>query len=345
MAKLPPPTSVLAAYRKVFSQGEITKIDDLAGAGGFSGAALWRISVQENRFCLRRWPKENPTYERLLWIHGVIQITSVEFPNRLAVPHLTSDGESFLRFDGSYWELTPWLPGEANFFQHPSEAKLASAMTGLAQFHLASAKILPSSTSRVPKNVASRCGLMRWWLDGGLDRLSESLSSLSSRAWPEGKHHAELRLKKVRSLLLQQLNKSESLRQPVPILPCFRDLWHDHLLFEGDQLSGIVDYGAMDVESVASDLSRLLGSLLEDDYSRWREALACYESTRPLNGAERRLLCFYDETSVLMSGLQWLQWIFLEGRTFAEMAPIEERLQTNWRRIQHLANRSQHPPL
>ena len=55
----------------------------------------------------------------------------------LAVPIRTTEGESFVLFDGHLWELTPWMPGAADYERSPSAQKLGAAMTALAKFHLA----------------------------------------------------------------------------------------------------------------------------------------------------------------------------------------------------------------
>ena len=58
--------------------------------------------------------------------------------------------------------------------------------------------------------------------------------------------------------------------------PCIRDVWHDHILFLGDSVSGIVDYGAMAVDTVAGDIARLLGSLVGNHVADWEEGIDAY---------------------------------------------------------------------
>src|SRR5206468_3640782 len=67
-----------------------------------------------------------------------------------------------------------------------------------------------------------------------------------------------------------------------PLQPCLCDPWHDHVLFDGDRLTGIVDYGAAKVDHVSVDLARLLGSLVGDDADAWQRGLGAYRSVRPL---------------------------------------------------------------
>jgi homoserine kinase type II len=96
-----------------------------------------------------------------------------------------------------------------------------------------------------------------------------------------------------------------------PLQPCLRDVWHDHLLFEGEALTGLVDYAAVGVDSVAADLARMLGSLIEDDEQAWGIALEAYRERRPLSLDEQRLARILDSTGVIAALGGW--WRRLSG--------------------------------
>ena len=51
----------------------------------------------------------------------------------------------------------------------------------------------------------------------------------------------------------------------IRLQPALRDARPEHFLFEDDRLSGLVDFGAMGVESVAADLARLIGEWFDGD--------------------------------------------------------------------------------
>jgi Ser/Thr protein kinase RdoA (MazF antagonist) len=104
----------------------------------------------------------------------------------------------------------------------------------------------------------------------------------------------------------------------VPLQPCLRDIWHDHVLFTRSEVTGLIDANACRTESVAADISRLLGSLVTDDRVRWRFAIDVYHSVRPLALAEQGLIELLDRSGVLLNGLTWLEWICLDRRPFAE---------------------------
>src|SRR5690606_15182110 len=63
--------SVLSNYT-AFRLG--VQANRLGSGGGFSGSTLWRIRTADERdFCLRRWPAEHPSPERLTFIHSVLR--------------------------------------------------------------------------------------------------------------------------------------------------------------------------------------------------------------------------------------------------------------------------------
>jgi homoserine kinase type II len=115
-------------------------------------------------------------------------------------------------------------------------------------------------------------------------------------------------------------------RWRVALQPCIRDIWHDHVLFEGDAVSGIIDLGAMRFETVAGDVARLLGSLALDDAVAWECGIEAYKSLRPLSDIERQLIGIFDRSGTLLSGMNWLRWIYLEQRQFGNLPAIASRL-------------------
>src|SRR5687767_4919788 len=123
---------VLARYGLNSAQ---LNIEFLANAGGWSGSRLWRMKdVSGRELCLRRWPTEHPTVERLRMIHAVLGQVAFELPI-IAFPLTTTDGKTFIEQGGSLWELTGWRPGAADYRAHPNRVRLAAAMRALARFH------------------------------------------------------------------------------------------------------------------------------------------------------------------------------------------------------------------
>jgi Ser/Thr protein kinase RdoA (MazF antagonist) len=171
---------------------------------------------------------------------------------------------------------------------------------------------------------------------GGAAALRESLGG---DHWPE----LELRAKQLVSLFfavaprLQPLVERASILR-VPLQPCIRDIWHPHVLFVDDAVMGIVDFGALRPENVACDVARLLGSLARDQQADWQRGLAAFQRVRPLSDEELILVSAFDRSTVLMGGLQWLQWIYLERREFGDRAAVLERIDEFLARLATLWN-------
>ncbi|MBI3839216.1 MAG: phosphotransferase, partial [Planctomycetia bacterium] len=153
--------------------------------------------------------------------------------------------------------------------------------------------------------------------------LAELSSAITDSDWPQlasrGRQLIAL-CATVGPKLLSSLQQAASLR--VEIQPCIRDVWHAHVLFVDQEVSGIVDFGALRPENVAADIARLLGSLAADNATDWRRGLSAYQSMRPLSGDEQTLITAFDRSTVLMGGLQWLEWIYRQQRTFVSRAAV-----------------------
>src|SRR5690606_33971928 len=174
-------------------------------------------------------------------------------------------------YDGALWELTPWMPGEADFHRHPRVEKLQSAMQALASFHRA-ARHYHSTEARLGETQGFR---------ERLDRLAslkrEDAARLTDAIRTQGALTAADALAPMRRDALRWMElafaivdsildeASTLVDMIVPVQPCIRDIWVDHVLFTGDEVTGIVDFGAMRNETPAIDVARLLRSLVGAD--------------------------------------------------------------------------------
>jgi homoserine kinase type II len=112
----------------------------------------------------------------------------------------------------------------------------------------------------------------------------------------------------------------------VPLQPCIRDIWHDHVLFRGSEVTGLIDFGSLRVESVAADVARLMGSLVGDDVRRWQLGLEAYAAVRRMSDDELQLMKAFDLSTVLMAGLNWLDWIYRQRRQFSDRQAVLGRV-------------------
>lgn len=309
------------------------RIEPLGGAGGFSGAQLWKVTTEQAVLCLRRWPAEHPSPRRLAWIHAVLQRAERAGFTRAPVPIWpTGQRQSFVDAESGRWQLEPWMPGAADYHESPRPARLAAALETLAEFHRAVAG--PVQRGLAP-GIAARSEQLRDLQPSLLSRLqaaartdpSSELSALLTRYTT-----AAARCTAAAETALQA-----TLRVPFRLQPCIRDIWSEHVLFEGNRVSGIVDFGAMRIETVATDIARLLGSLAGNDSARWSAGLAAYEKVRPLEPVERAAAGAIDAANRVLSPASWFRWLLLEKRQFEDPLAARARLRGLIERLEDAA--------
>ncbi len=332
--------AVLAKYPSDF-RGR--RVEPLGSAGGMSGAQFWRITSPRGNFILRRWPTEHPSPERLQYIHAILRHAAARGCDFLPVPITTGDAQSFVRDGGYLWELAPWLSGAADYYCSPRLEKLGAAMGALAQFHIAVADFeypaVPGSAGGLNAPIRHVARLRE--LSSG--RLNELSNAIRDTMWPDLAplvHQFVAALPQVIPIALTQLEPLTNIR--LPLQPCIRDIWHDHVLFTGEKVTGLVDFGAVDIDTPATDIARLLGSFaaiplpfreglgegsaLTGRVSQtWQEGLAAYNTVRPLSPNETRAAYALDTSGPILAGCNWIRWIYIEGREFENHEQVIER--------------------
>jgi len=311
-----------------------TAVESLGAAGGFSGARFWRLHTPSGTLCLRRWPRENPSPERLEFIQAVLWHVTREGFSLVPLPRETRRHAGYVHRRGFLWELAPWMPGEADFRTNPTEEKLKAALVALAEFHRAAATFpLPHPAASPSPGIHDRCRRLRKWISGDLARLAEAIEP---GFCPELEERARRICRLAPALagnVLALLDRSSG--RGVSLQPCICDVWHDHVLFEGDRVSGLIDFGALRSENVAADVARLLGSMARDDPHLRQMGLDAYRSVRPLSETELLLTEAFDRSTVLMAALNWVDWIYRQRRVFESHAAIPGRLDETILRLEH----------
>lgn len=317
-----------------------TDVESLGTAGGFSGAQFWRLQTPRGALCLRAWPAEHPDRERLEFIHGVLKHVAAQGVVTLPVPLETTAGATFIEHADRRWQLEPWLPGEANFADRPTDERLLAAMRTLAHFHLATENYPAQQTTTGPSpGIAARIAKIHFWTD---QRITLLLQRIQSAQRPElAPVLACVRdivppYRAAAASVLRGLQALES--RDVALQPCLRDIHDGHVLFEGDEVSGLIDFGSMSIDNATCDVARLLGSLVGDDVGRRQDALTAYEEVRPLTMNDRVMIRVWDRSTTLLSGMNWLEWIFLDRRSFADYHVIGERLEKISGRLRYLSS-------
>jgi homoserine kinase type II len=222
---------------------------------------------------------------------------------------------------GRLWELQEWLPGEADYHRQPSPAKLRAACAALAQLHGAWQPTAPAASGLCPA-LTRRLEAVRAWsklVQSGWRPLApadDPVRPAAERAWGL----LPGRIDAIPDLLQRWVGRTW------PLQPCLCDIWHDHVLYDADRLTGVIDYGAMKVDHPAVDLARLLGSLAPDDAAGWAVGLAAYREVRPFTAEEEKLAKALDATGTIAGVAVWLRWLYHEGKEFEDRAAAGRRL-------------------
>lgn len=350
----PDPRPILAEFLPVES---IQLIEPLASAGGWSGSSLWRVHADDRStlaaglptsprlYCLRRWPAGTDP-KRLAFIHKVLThvvAAGIDFVP-VPIPTRSVSDAAFIRRNEYVWDLSPWLPGTADYHAKPTRQRLAAAMQALARFHEAAAGFPRETANLGPAPVLiERLQQIRLLLGGEFDRIAAAVHAGGDAA-------LDLRASRVLTLtrdrlspLLAPLELAGSLA--IPLSPAIRDIHHDHVLFTGGEVTGLVDFDALRIDTPLADVARLVGSLVADDKQAREFALAAYAELRPLADQDRQLIDLLDQSGLVLGGLNWLRWMYLERRDMGPLSPILRRLDEILARLLTPPNRHDILPL
>ena len=322
------------------------QVEDLGCELGFSGARIVRLAGTEGRFCLRGWPEPSLATDRLRGLHRLLAEVARQGVSQVPVPVAALNGDTLVNIDNRNWQLEPWMPGIADFHKNPNTTRLRNAMRCLAAWHQATLQFEPRSHERtwfarwdsaISPAVAERLELIRRWNDSRREKLRRELHSAAVKELQPLGQTILRNYQRASPRIAMELEAAR--QQRFQLQPCLRDVWHDHILFTGDDVTGWIDAGACRSENVATDLARLLGSLLGDDRNGWDMALKEYQQVRPLTPDERMLVELLDRSNVLPSGMIWLDRLFLQQRSYQQPRQILVRLQDISRRLDDLVQR------
>jgi homoserine kinase type II len=323
------PPDLLALVGQWFERPASATLQPLNSAGAFSGAQLWRITHAGADYVLRQWPPAAGSARRIeLLTQFQRHLAAAGLPVPQPVP-LLDGGWVYARFDAhgavSSWSMTSWLPGEANFWHDRRAAKLAAACEILAHVHAAAAKFTPSDGESQPGVSVSPSMLRRIARLEALRAELRELHKIHFANVPAIDRNLAVaivaHLEAVTPGVRERLARWAT--QPLPLQWRLGDIWHDHVLFTGDKVTGIIDFGAAGIDSSAGDIARLLGSLVGDDRERWRAGLAAYETERTLSPLEREAAAVFDASGTIAAAANWLAWLW--PRSAADAPPISSR--------------------
>jgi Ser/Thr protein kinase RdoA (MazF antagonist) len=308
----------------------LSALESLGGGGGQSGARLWRFCAEQGQLVLRAWPTHGPGRAHLEQVHRRLFATAdLGF---VPVPCRDRAGRSLQDWHGSLWEVTPWLAGIADLSCPPELEHLRLAFTGLATFH---ERLKHEQIHESSPGLRNRRDTLAALVRGGFVTLESAMDRALTHSALKADEYSWLALaRQLAPILLEPLEQSAA--RIIRVQPCLRDARPEHFLFEGARLSGLVDYGAMGVDSVAGDLARLLGEWSGGDPTARREALDSYEQVRPLDALEASLIRVFESATALLIGERWVRWKYVEGRRFDDPNSFAKGLKRSLNQLHRL---------
>ena len=296
--------------------------------GGFSGATVYRVDSQDGQpYAIRSTPLSVCLPElRTRALHRLLRAVSSDGVSVVPVPiqpawsriislrepDAIQLDESWVQLDSNHWQAEPWKAG-APVGPEMTGEHLQSALHCLHLFHESAARagaaIGPNKWFFLTSYVSP--GLMRRLqiaaeLSGGL---LQSLKT-SATADPDPQFRAlALRIgESLAAWLPWLLNRLTQLsEQPFTLQPVIRDVWRAHVLFTGNEVTGLIDFNAAATDHVCLDLSRLFRSWFGSDVQKIRDAARQFSLLRPFSHIERTLLEVFDASTVLLSPVTWLR--------------------------------------
>lgn len=277
-----PPAEVLAHYPSEVAR----ETTFLAGAGGLSGARIWHVRGDAGEWCLKVWPAATTSAEQLVLGHRLMDLA-----NRAGLDYVprvlaTRSAASFIETAEGFWDLTSWQPGQPATLPNLEQLRSAGRALGLAHAvwagHVRSQGPCPGIARRLAA-LADVDHAMR-------AAPATELAVAVARAAP----HFRRELERWREVSF-------------PLSPCLCDVRREHVLFENDAVTGLIDFGAARLDHPANDLARYLGDAVGGDPIRWQPLLDAYAAVRPLSEQERLLVAVLERSGVVASALYWLR--------------------------------------
>lgn len=334
-----PPAEVCHRF---FAAGSVTVCP--MRSSGFSGSSLALVTGADSDPGRDRWVLKSfassATEATALWSHRLmrhLRDSGIEcVPSlRRALPTDGTDGTRVVGDtlvedgDGVLWEAVRFMPGRA--VDHPTAPQVAAAVRAIAAIHdAAGASGEGRERLEFSRGLATRVACAHHLIERPMHRRINAWSG--SPLPPSGAMEAFGRAADLLEGNAASLRQLASMpRFPIPCQGVVRDLWSEHVLFEASSVSGIIDFHAAGIDTVATDLARLVGSWRtvsceEPPRPSWDEILETYAVSRRLEPCVRSLVPLLHEAGVIVGIDNWFRWLVEEGRTFPDPHAVTRRV-------------------
>ena len=281
----------------------------LGNHGGLSGTRLWRYPSISGPLAIRLWPSEEKVRSRLERVH--VWLDRLKGLAYIPAPIPDRDGRTLRTYHERFWQVEPWKPGVADLGRPPSLTHLRESFRALAKVH---ARLDSESIHGPSPGLVRRLAEIRALRAGGLDLLAAAIRGEASEAIREQAGRWIGLARRLAGGIEARVVGSAG--RATRLQPCLRDARPDHFLWSGNELTGLVDFGAMDIESPAADLARLLAGWVVEDRGLRSEAQRAYEGAGRAVKNWVELIEAFEASSALLGGERWVRWLVLEGRRF-----------------------------
>lgn len=303
---------------------------------GLSGGRVFRCETAYGVFALKQWPP-GTSAERVDLVHEVQQKVGRILP---LLPELKSclvGHATRITIEGLHFEVSTWRPGspfEPVAAEDPGPTKasmelgeaLGRGAAAIARFHQASDTlardasgggtfgrvnaVAPAVTRRL-KRLETLKGLLPSVL---MEQAATSASSVQAVSLAHARRMLADQWRRLHDRSEQILRPW--LARPVPISWVLRDVHREHVLFEGGVVSGIVDFDALNRDTVATDLARWVSSFAElegasqgrDSAELWAPVIEQYSGCRTISPCEQELAGAIEEASWYIQLANWVVW-------------------------------------
>lgn len=306
--------------------------------GGLSEAYVWCVTdVSGRNFALKAWRPVSPAQlQHRRAVRWWMRDASGTYPDFVPCPLQAGgsdmSGESLILLQGQYaWQAETWCTGESSRCA-PSQVQCAVAATALQQLHATgrefarchSSSVLALQRSPSPA-ILRRAELVDDLLRGGLQRLLVLVRSTGA-AGASAVADCFLQLLKKWLPWLQQLLQPWRSRT-LNLQPVLRDVRTENLLFHREQISGVIDWDAADVDHPCLDAARLLRSWYAGNSTALPAAADHWAEVWQLSSDLRQLLAVFDAAAVLLNPIVWLRRLADDPALFSRLPAARQRFE------------------
>lgn len=126
-------------------------------------------------------------------------------------------------------------------------------------------------------------------------------------------------------IAIRSLDPLERLRLPIQIV--LRDVRPNHFVTKGENVVGLVDFGAIGFDAVALDLARISGEWYGLELRKRELAFRTYETIRPLEPAELATIDPSITSAAVLGGVAWVDIVCRKNLAAGRGAELTKALE------------------